>query len=133
MSTVGHPLSDLGNLLLPFYTYKSTNASSPNADAFLPGVTPGLPTPDIILAWYKEAAGWDPRPEMHWAMAFAIFRFSAIAQGIAARYATRQASSAEAQRYARTFKPLGELAWSLVEQEIAKSRTATKGSTAAKL
>ncbi|KAI8945545.1 kinase-like domain-containing protein [Xylaria longipes] len=125
MSTVGHPLSDLGNLLMPFYTHKVTSSYNHTANAFLPGATPGLPTPDIVLGWYKEAAGWDPRPEYHWALAFAVFRISAISQGIAARFATRQASSAEAQKYAESFKPLGELAWSLVEQEKAKS-TITK-------
>ncbi|KAI1820103.1 phosphotransferase enzyme family protein [Xylaria intraflava] len=131
MSTVGHPLSDLGNLLMPFYTQEASRFYNPRIDAFIPGATPGLPTPELVLTWYKDAAGWDPRPEMHWAMAFSVFRSSAICQGIAARYATRQASSAEAQKYAQAFKPLGELAWSLVEQERAKSAKA-KG-VAAKL
>ncbi|KAI1151309.1 kinase-like domain-containing protein [Nemania diffusa] len=125
MSTVGHPLSDLANLLMPFYTQEATRSYNPRAEAFLPGATPGLPTPDVVLAWYKEEAGWDPRPEMHWALAFSVFKSSAISQGIAARYATRQASSAEAQKYADAFKPLGELAWTLVEQEIAKSKRST--------
>ncbi|GAP85156.2 putative aminoglycoside phosphotransferase [Rosellinia necatrix] len=129
MSTVGHPLSDLANLLMPFYT-QSASAYNPKAAAFLPGATPGLPTPDMILEWYKETAGWDPAPEMHWALAFSVFRSSAILQGIAARYAMRQASSAEAQRYAQGFKPLGELAWTFVEQEIVKARN---GVVAAKL
>ncbi|KAI1293121.1 phosphotransferase enzyme family protein [Xylaria venustula] len=123
MSTVGHPLSDLANLLTPFYTQAAKSFSSGSGEAFRPGATPGLPTPDVILAWYQAAAGWDPRPEMHWALAFGIFRSSAICQGIAARYATRQASSAEALTYARTFKPLGEIAWSLVEKEKDKSTT----------
>ncbi|KAI0438648.1 kinase-like domain-containing protein [Xylaria telfairii] len=126
MSTVGHPLSDLGNLLMPFYTHVATSSYNPTANAFLPGATPGLPTPDVILTWYKEVAGWDPRPEIHWALAFAVFRLSAISQGIAARFATRQASSTEAQKYAQSFKPLGELAWSLVEQENARSKTTQK-------
>ncbi|KAI1125250.1 phosphotransferase enzyme family protein [Nemania abortiva] len=125
MSTVGHPLSDLANLLMPFYTHEASKSYNPQAKAFLPGATPGLPTPDAILGWYKEAAGLDPRPEMHWAMAFSVFKYSAISQGIAARYATRQASSAEAQKYAQAFKPLGELAWSLVKQEMAKKGAAT--------
>lgn len=126
MSTVGHPLSDLGNLIMPFYTYEATRSYNTAADSFLPGATPGLPTPDMVLGWYKEVAGWDPRPEFHWALAFSVFRASAILQGIAARYAARQASSAEAQNYAKAFKPLGELAWSLVEKEKAKSQVAAK-------
>ncbi|KAK5625673.1 hypothetical protein RRF57_001389 [Xylaria bambusicola] len=122
MSTVGHPLSDLANLLTPYYTQDAAGRYSRTASAFQPGATPGLPTPDVILMWYKETAGWDPRPEMHWALAFSVFRNSAICQGIAARYATRQASSAEAQAYAQSFKPLGEVAWSLVKKEKEKHK-----------
>ncbi|KAI2634598.1 kinase-like domain-containing protein [Xylaria nigripes] len=121
MSTIGHPLSDLGNLLMAFYTYPAARIYDPALDAFLPGATPGLQRPDVVLGWYRDVAGWDPSPEFHWAMAFAVFRSSAICQGIAARHATRQASSTEAQKYADAFKPLGELAWSLVEQEMAKA------------
>ncbi|KAI8631448.1 acyl-CoA dehydrogenase family member 11 [Xylariaceae sp. FL1651] len=130
MSTVGHPLSDLANLLMPHFTQSASSSYNRKGDAFMPGATPGLPNPDTILGWYKEAAGWDPRPEMHWALAFSVFRSSAICQGIAARYATRQASSAEAASYAQAFKPLGELAWSLVEQEKAKKKSAKKGGDA---
>ncbi|KAI1812430.1 acyl-CoA dehydrogenase family member 11 [Poronia punctata] len=124
MSTVGHPLSDLANLLMPYYTQEANRTYNRSNEAFTPGATPGLPTPKLILEWYTEAAGWDPRPEMHWALAFSIFRSSAICQGIAARYATRQASSAEAQTYAKAFKPLGELAWKFVQQEMAKPKSA---------
>ncbi|KAI0150537.1 acyl-CoA dehydrogenase family member 11 [Xylariaceae sp. FL1272] len=102
----------------------STSASSSynNTQAFAPGATPGLPTPDMIRGWYKEVAGWDPGVEMPWALAFNAFRAAAICQGIAARYTTRQVSNAEAQKYAPAFIPLGNLAWSVVEQEMAKSK-----------
>ncbi|KAI1429017.1 phosphotransferase enzyme family protein [Xylaria sp. FL1777] len=133
MSTVGHPLSDLANLLTPFYTREATVSYNRNAEAFRPGATPGLPIPDVILTWYKEAAGWDPRPEMHWALAFGVFRSSAICQGIAARYAARQASSTEAQAYGQAFRPFGEIAWSLVEKEKDKHKTSRRGDAAAKL
>ncbi|KAI0023402.1 acyl-CoA dehydrogenase family member 11 [Xylariomycetidae sp. FL0641] len=119
MSTVGHPLSDLANLLNPYYT-QTAERSFYDSRAFAPGATPGLPTPDQILAWYAETAGWDPRPEIAWAAAFGVFRAAAITQGIAARVATRQASSAQAKKYADTFKPLGEAAWELVQEEMAK-------------
>ncbi|KAI1339890.1 kinase-like domain-containing protein [Xylariaceae sp. FL0016] len=128
MSTVGHPLSDLANVLNPFYS-QSASSSYNRSDAFSPGATPGLPTPDMIMEWYAEASGWDPRPEMHWALAFSAFRSSAICQGIAARYATRQASSAEARKYADAFKPLGELAWSLVQEEKVKGGKGTAESS----
>ncbi|OTA97306.1 hypothetical protein M434DRAFT_392026 [Hypoxylon sp. CO27-5] len=135
MSTIGHPLSDLANLMHPFYsasmsrrTSTSTSSSAPD-DAitavshpgFLPGATPGLPSPSDIIQWYAAAAGWDPRPEeVAWASAFSIFRLAAICQGIAARVAMRQASSASAQKHAAAMHPLGEFAWELVQREQRK-------------
>ncbi|KAI0387513.1 phosphotransferase enzyme family protein [Hypomontagnella monticulosa] len=138
MSTIGHPLSDLANLMHPF-TAASMSASikdksgddallSVSHPGFLPGATPGLPEPSEVLAWYAAAAGWEPRPEeVAWASAFSVFRLAAICQGIAARVARRQASSAHARRHAAAMRPLGEFAWELVSKEIEKTK---KGETA---
>ncbi|KAK8089172.1 acyl-CoA dehydrogenase family member 11 [Apiospora hydei] len=123
MSTVGHPLSDLANIMHPFYIAsgdRSGNSAMRHAgssEAFLPGRTPGLPAPAELMEWYAATAGWDPRPEMNWAVAFSVFRLSAICQGIAARVATRQASSEKARNHAEAMYPLAEFAWSLVEKE----------------
>ncbi|KAI1496564.1 aminoglycoside phosphotransferase-like protein [Biscogniauxia marginata] len=129
MSTVGHPLSDLANLMQPFYSAEmltwgndgkgsSATKAITSSPAFLPGATPGLPTPETVLRWYAEAAGtWDPAPEIGWAVAFGAFRLAAICQGIAARVATRQASSESARRHGEAMFPLGELAWVLARRE----------------
>jgi aminoglycoside phosphotransferase (APT) family kinase protein len=121
MSTVGHPLSDLANIMHPFYTASMASKYS-SSDAFVPGTTPGLPDPETIMGWYRETAGWDPRPEINWAMSFSVFRLSAITQGIAARVATRQASSEQAKAHAEALGPLAEFAWDLVEKEKAKGK-----------
>ncbi|KAK8124947.1 phosphotransferase enzyme family protein [Apiospora kogelbergensis] len=125
MSTVGHPLSDLANIMHPFYIASGSGGDINNAmrhagssEAFLPGRTPGLPAPAELMTWYAETAGWDPRPEMNWAVAFSVFRLSAICQGIAARVATRQASSEKARNHAEAMYPLAEFAWGLVEKEM---------------
>lgn len=130
MSTIGHPLSDLANFLNGFYTV----ALQPKyvSKDFRPGVTPGIPTPEDVLRWYADVAGgWDPRPEMGWAASFSIFRSAAIAQGIAARVATRQATSEQAKSYADAFKPLGEFAWSMVQEQ--QKKTAGGGGARTKL
>ncbi|KAI1344582.1 phosphotransferase enzyme family protein [Xylariaceae sp. FL0016] len=129
MSTVGHPLSDLANLMHPFYAAEMLLKSPPKSSAqtdenrtsstashpgFLPNVTPGLPSPTQIMSWYGGIAGWDPAPDMTWAVSFSVFRLSAICQGIAARFATRQASSESAKKHAEAMGPLGEFAWELV-------------------
>ncbi|KAI1268755.1 phosphotransferase enzyme family protein [Xylariaceae sp. FL1019] len=136
MSTIGHPLSDLANLLNPYYLAPmltnpkySTSSPSPSSGShtsstiahpgFIPGATPGLPSVPTILQWYVEAlnGAWDPRPEMNWALSFSIFRQACITQGIAARVATRQASSASAKQHADARHNLAEFAWELVDAE----------------
>ncbi|KAK6071183.1 aminoglycoside phosphotransferase [Seiridium cupressi] len=118
MSTVGHPLSDLANIMIPFYTASMKGETKySSSDTFLPGVTPGLPTPEMVMKWYANTAGWDPRPDVNWGMAFSIFRLSAICQGIAARVATKQASSEQAKEHSKALEPLAEFAWELVGRE----------------
>lgn len=118
MSTIGHPLSDLSNLLSPFTIalQPPTQALSSRVnEAFSPTVaTPGLPSRSECIQWYAGVAGWDPSCESSWGDAFGVFRNSVIMQGIAARYALRQASSARAKEYALQMKPFGEFAWDLL-------------------
>ncbi|KAL2007933.1 hypothetical protein VTN00DRAFT_7915 [Thermoascus crustaceus] len=122
MATIGHPLSDFCNLTSPYFLGGADQAS----DKFRPGVTPGLPTREDCLRWYTEVAGWDPTPETLWGDAFFTFRSSVIMQGIAARYALRQASSARAHEYAKMMRPFALQAWERVEKVQEKERTKGK-------
>ncbi|KAK6206553.1 hypothetical protein LQW54_007623 [Pestalotiopsis sp. IQ-011] len=135
MSTVGHPLSDLANIMNPFYTaVMPGDKKYATSDAFQPGATPGLPDPETIMGWYAETAGWDPRSEINWGMAFSVFRLAAICQGIAARVATKQASSEQARKHAESLGPLAEFAWQLVGKEKQnKAKSTNGGKIAAKL
>ncbi|KAF2638758.1 phosphotransferase enzyme family protein [Massarina eburnea CBS 473.64] len=119
MSTIGHPLSDLSNLIVPwtisgFFTTRRNSspyfAPSPSLDY----LAPGLPTRDQIIKWYAEVAGWNPAPEIPWSTAFAMFRDAIIFQGIASRYAVRQASSLEARKVAEDRGLMAEICWELV-------------------
>ncbi|KAI9845776.1 MAG: hypothetical protein M1838_001537 [Thelocarpon superellum] len=120
MSTVGHPLSDLSNLLTPYLTAPSpTRTAMPTPPrpsvAFTPHTTPGLPTRDALLRLYGAIADWDPVSNgLAWADAFAMFRGAVIMQGIAARYARRQASSAHAREHGELMHPFAEYGWGLV-------------------
>jgi aminoglycoside phosphotransferase (APT) family kinase protein len=116
MSTIGHPLSDLNNLLAPYVTAASAKAQSVGRahTGFIPNATPGLPTREQLVEWYSEVAGWNPRPDFTWGDAFSTYRSAIIMQGIAARYALRQASSAQAKSYGEMMKPFAEIAWDLV-------------------
>jgi aminoglycoside phosphotransferase (APT) family kinase protein len=123
MATIGHPLSDVINLTSQFVL--ALDRTGPRYHpGFVPGATPGLPSEQQIIRWYAEVAGWDPAPDLTWGAAFGMFRSSIIMQGIAARYALRQASSANAKSYAEMMQPFGEFAWTLVEK--AKNSTRQK-------
>jgi aminoglycoside phosphotransferase (APT) family kinase protein len=127
MATVGHPLSDLANLLTPFTMAEQEIARQAGraSDAFV-NPLPGLPTKQQCLEWYEAKAGWDPKPEIKWADAFGTYRACIIMQGIAARYAARQASSPQAAQYGAQMKPFAEVAWSLIGQQKALSAGKSK-------
>lgn len=115
MSTVGHPLSDLCNLLTPLYTAGEAAAGVRATPGFLAGpTTAGVPTAAEVVGRYGRASGYDAGGELAWGMAFGLFRLAAVCQGIAARQAARQASSAQARRY------LAELAWRLAREAGAR-------------
>ena len=119
MSTIGHPLSDLSNLLSPYGANDPPNdALSAHMNlAFEPSAcTPGLPSRCQCLQWYTEVAGWDPRSEIDWGAGFAAFRNGIIMQGIAARYAQRQASSEKAKEIGELMGPYGDFSWGLIER-----------------
>lgn len=115
MSTVGHPLSDVCNLLTSFYTARYPGAAPFDASGFLPGCVPGLPQPEQMLEWYGEAAGWEPSAdEVKWGVAFNIWKLAGVCQGIAARYAVRQASNEKARHHGATRVALAEYAWEMI-------------------
>lgn len=124
MSTIGHPLSDLSNLVAP-WTISAFSTERQNSSVhFAPStVTPGLPSRDQIIAWYTEIAGWNPADELPWGTAFAMFRDSIIYQGVASRYAVRQASSLEAKRVGEEMVPCSEICWELVRRAKESGKT----------
>lgn len=117
MSTIGHPLSDVCNLMTNFWTAQHPAAAPYDASGFLPGATPGLPRPEQILAWYAATSGgYDAAGEVAWGMAFSMWKLAGVCQGIAARYAARQASSEKARHHAVTRGPMAEFAWKLARE-----------------
>ncbi|RYP12285.1 hypothetical protein DL767_011364 [Monosporascus sp. MG133] len=128
MSTLGHPLSDLANLLHPLYGTGPgvVVAASPSRPATTASAEEGLPDPETVVSWYRDVAGWDPAPEMAWALAFSVFRLAAICQGIAARVAPRQASSESARRHAEAMGTLAETAWAMVQKAKADAAAENK-------
>ncbi|MGR3320304.1 MAG: phosphotransferase family protein [Pseudooceanicola sp.] len=89
LSTIGHPLADLAYTCLQYHLPRD-----------IPGVqdpvAAGLPSEAEILARYAEKTGRDGIPDWPVFVAFACFRYAAIVQGVAARAARGNASSASA-------------------------------------
>lgn len=118
MATVGHPLSDVCNITSPYFM----DSTEYDLRLFRPGALPGLPTRQQCLRWYADVAGWDPSPDILWGDAFFSWRGSVIMQGIAARFALRQATSTRASEYAKKTKPFALEAWERVRKIEADSR-----------
>lgn len=129
MSTIGHPLSDLSNLIVPWTISAFSTSVRNSSPYFAPSSSdsaPGLPTRPQVIQWYADVAGWNPAPELPWSTAFAMFRDAIIFQGIASRYAVRQASSLEAKKVGEQRGPMAEICWELVQQAKEGRQTQSK-------
>lgn len=120
LSTIGHPLSDLANLFQPFYVPDMSVLNG------LKDLNP-LPIPDVntLMQKYCSQSNNITFPIDRWmfAVAFSFFRLAVIAQGIAARVARKQASSAQAKTYAELFIPVANLGLNIVDQGELKSES----------
>lgn len=137
MVTIGHPLADFTNLTQP-WTISNTTDSWPRKHGDLAFLDPsdskstrkqhpGLPTREECMRWYQEDVGFSvSEKDLAWATAFALFRDAIIFQGIAARYAVRQASSASAKDYAKERAPFAEMAWQKVQEAKNTSRSQSR-------
>ncbi|SCV71798.1 BQ2448_4492 [Microbotryum intermedium] len=120
LSTLGHPYSDLANLLQPFYVPNQEGAPRPSALSALRDISEAdlpIPSAEQLLKVYCKEMG-QPYPLERWtaAVSFAFFRLAVITQGIAARAAKGQASSAKAKTYSTMFPVVGMLAVDTIER-----------------
>jgi aminoglycoside phosphotransferase (APT) family kinase protein len=110
LSTLGHPLGDLGYLCTAF-------RMAPGIDGFrgldLSGL--GIPSEAKIVARYCRLTGRDGIPGWEFYVAFALFRLAAICQGIMGRVRDGTASDPDARRRGERARPLAEAAWGVVE------------------
>lgn len=118
LSTLGSPLADLANLTQPWSvdskhvppgatitvrTFKNTTKDVP------------IPLEDLQREYCQLLNLPYPMPEMVFVYSWMLFRSAIIAQGIAARYARRQASSERAHLYGQAFPLFGKLAKLVLE------------------
>lgn len=139
LSTLGHPLSDLANLMQPFSldcpNPKGINdpderkRSMERGEMFmlLGGLSEDaspLPPKEELIKVYTSATN-RPYPIPQWATceAWAWFRAAVISQGIAARVAQKQASSAEAKLYATKFPAASDAVRTIIKQSSTQTPT----------
>lgn len=110
LATLGHPLADVANCMLPFYLPPGVPLlpSYRDADPAL-----GIPSMQQQLDWYCEYVGSPPIREADWrfAAAFALFKMAVIVQGVAHRARRGQASSSRAEAIAQLRDVLANSAW----------------------
>lgn len=87
LSTIGHPIADLAYLCLHYHLPRELGGTADQPQA-------GLPTETEVLAWYCEQTGRKEIPDWPVFLAFAFFRGAAIGQGVAARAARGNVSTA---------------------------------------
>jgi aminoglycoside phosphotransferase (APT) family kinase protein len=110
LSTIGHPLSDLANVTLPY----TCPADFPIYSTFDMSEGSGIPACEDVLKEYCRVSGMS-YPIQNWSfyVAFAWFRLSVIIHGIAARLAKGEASQALASSdlMMSAADYCGELSW----------------------
>lgn len=110
LATLGHPLSDLA------YTCMYYHVALP--DGYLGDVAGrhGIPSEAELVAAYCRHSGraGEQIPDWPFYLAFSLFRYAAIVQGVHYRGLQGNASSAQASRYGELAKTAAAKAWQLV-------------------
>jgi aminoglycoside phosphotransferase (APT) family kinase protein len=95
LSTLGHPLADLGYFCMALRLPR--NPVIPGL-AGIDRAALGIPDEAALLARYAELSGRPALPDWPFVLAFSFFRLAAIAQGVARRAQQGNASSAQAEQ-----------------------------------
>jgi aminoglycoside phosphotransferase (APT) family kinase protein len=101
LATLGDPLADFVYHCMPWRTD-------------LRGA--GIPSESEYVRAYCERTGRDTLQHFDFYMAFGMFRLAAILQGVAARAAQGNASSAQAEEAGKRAAPMAEAAWAQAER-----------------
>jgi aminoglycoside phosphotransferase (APT) family kinase protein len=110
LSTLGHPLADLGYNVMGYFMPAGSPQTLGKIDA-----SSGIPAVDAYVRRYCERVGRPVVVDLDFYVAFAMFRLAAIAQGIAMRARTGTASSENAVAVGQAARSIANEAWRLVK------------------
>lgn len=112
LSTLGHPLADLGYLCMDYHSPGYDGQSLGNADL----AAMDIPSEQEMLEHYCKLTGRDGIDDWTFYLVYNLFRSGAIIQGVYKRGLDGNASSDQALGYKDACRMRAELAWSLVTQ-----------------
>jgi aminoglycoside phosphotransferase (APT) family kinase protein len=112
LSTLGHPLADVGYNVMGYF-------GSVGPSAMIGGVdfaALGIPTCEQYVAAYCRRTGRERIENLEFYVVFAMFRLAAIMQGIAMRAKLGNASSANADGVGKLARTMADTAWQLAQR-----------------
>lgn len=112
LSTLGHPLSDLAYNCMTYHLPSYMKALGGFSDIDIRAL--GIPSEQEYLEIYCKGTGRNRIPDWNFFLAFALFRATAIMQGVYARSLQQKASGMDAGDVHSFIKPVSEIAWKLV-------------------
>jgi len=119
LCTLGSPLADFGNFTMPWSIDMADIPSNDGSFSML-GFKNAAEVPIQLEDLEREYCRLTNQPypinEMVFVRSWMLFRLSVISQGIAARYARRQASSEHAWKHVYGFPVVGKLAKIVLEE-----------------
>ncbi|KAH8115376.1 kinase-like protein [Phellopilus nigrolimitatus] len=134
LCTLGSPLADLANLLMPWSVNPrdvpdGSDGLSMRGFKFGSGQAP-MTLEELEREYCRFTKQPYPITEMVFARSWMLLRLSIISQGIAARFARRQASSEKAGVHVHLFPLFGDLARKVLEREGIDIRSQPKDNSA---
>lgn len=114
LSTIGHPLADLGYFCVPYHLPADVPGIKGLIGLDLAGA--GLPSKDEIVDVYTAARRLPAIRDLDFYVAFSLFRLTAILQGVYARALKGNASSADAESVGERAGFLAEHGWAVASR-----------------
>lgn len=111
LSTIGHPLADLGYFLMP-YRLATIGTTGGLRGVDLQAL--GIPTEQALLESYARSAQLAAVPDMDFYVAFAMFRLAAILAGVLRRGVDGNAADPQAVATGQAFKQIATSAWDIL-------------------
>jgi aminoglycoside phosphotransferase (APT) family kinase protein len=114
LSTLGHPLADLGYCCVPYHL--------PSSIEGLPGLAGldldqlGIPSEESFVGQYTKLTKREKIDNLNFFVAFAMFRLAAITQGVKHRASQGNASSERAGKVGALAKLFADTGWKIARE-----------------